>query len=372
MAGVAAQGGVDAEIARQKKELAELREQLESERRDIESLKKKKTGTQERLDKISLSIELTEKYLRKMESTEVNLKQSVEETRMELKTLEARIASRRQVMAGRVRALYVKGKPEDMLLSGWSPGEGDFVQRIFFMRKILQHDRSLVASNERDVRRRKSQLEELDVKLADLKQLKGAKAQELTERAKARKEQEAAYAQLESSVESKSQALRKMEENTRLLTDIIRKLEKRRQEQLAKNKKKKPSELETASKYCLPAEGEIVSQYGLQYHKVLKTTTKNLGIEFAAAPGSAVKAAVSGEVALVTDIPGYGPGLILDNGSGYFTIYANLSGVKVKQGDKVKTCQELASAPPGQPRGRVYFEVRQGTKTLDPGKWLKQ
>ncbi len=367
-----AQKGVDAEISRQQKELAELRQQLEAERRSIETLKKRQTGAQERLDQISLSIDLAEQVLRKMAATEGNLHKSVAETRDDLKTLERRIADRREVMSNRVRGLYIRGKPENLLFSGWKPGEGDFLQRIFFMRKLLDHDRSLVAANEKDMRQREAQLAELDRKLADLTQIKEAKSQELNLRSQSRKEQEVVYTQLQSSVASKSQALKKMEENARLLTEILRKLEKRRQEQLAKDKQKKPSVLATGQKYCLPAEGEIVSQFGLQYHKVLKTTTKNLGIEIAAVPGTAVKAAVTGEVALVTDIPGYGPGIILDNGSGYFTIYANLAGVKVKQGDKVTTCQELASAPPGQPRGRVYFEVRQGTKTLDPIPWLKQ
>ena len=37
---------------------------------------------------------------------------------------------------------------------------------------------------------------------------------------------------------------------------------------------------------------------------------------------------------------------------------------------KVKTCQEIASEAPDP--GRVYFEVRKGTETLDPEAWLKR
>ena len=85
--------------------------------------------------------------------------------------------------------------------------------------------------------------------------------------------------------------------------------------------------------------------------------------------GTAVRAAVSGEVALITRIPGYGQGIILDNGSGYFTIYANLDNIRVAVGDNVRTCQEIASEAPDP--GRVYFEVRKGTETLDPEMWLK-
>jgi septal ring factor EnvC (AmiA/AmiB activator) len=78
---------------------------------------------------------------------------------------------------------------------------------------------------------------------------------------------------------------------------------------------------------------------------------------------------VTGEVAMVTAIPGYGPGIILDNGSGYFTIYANLAGIKVGVGDVVNTCQDMATLA-GKP-GTLYFEVRRGTKTLNPETWLR-
>src|SRR5690606_24900104 len=132
---------------------------------------------------------------------------------------------------------------------------------------------------------------------------------------------------------------------------------------------RKERELETGTKYCAPVQGKVVSRYGLQHHATLGTSTRNLGIEIQGASGAGVRAAVTGEVAMVTAIPGYGSGIILDNGSGNFTIYANLAGIKVGVGDVVNTCQEMATLA-AQP-GTLYFEVRRGTKTLDPGAWLK-
>jgi septal ring factor EnvC (AmiA/AmiB activator) len=127
--------------------------------------------------------------------------------------------------------------------------------------------------------------------------------------------------------------------------------------------------LDRTGKTCQPADGAVVSSYGLQYHATLGTTTRNLGIEIQSRGGAPVRSAVAGEVALITTIPGYGLGIILDNGSGYFTLYANLSGIRVALGEKVTACQEIASVA-ARP-GRVYFEVRQGTRTLDPVAWLK-
>ncbi|HLP41114.1 MAG TPA: peptidoglycan DD-metalloendopeptidase family protein, partial [Fibrobacteria bacterium] len=193
------------------------------------------------------------------------------------------------------------------------------------------------------------------------------KAREKETFARAKSEQSRALTAIQSDVEAKQAALDEMEENARLITGIIAALEKRRKEETARSRK--ATRLETGARYCLPVEGDIVSKYGLQYHSTLKTTTKNLGIEIRGRPGAPVKAAVSGEVALITRIPGYGMGIILDNGSEYFTIYANLAGIRVRQGEKVKTCEDIAAVSVDP--SRVYFEVRKGTKTLDPVEWLK-
>jgi murein hydrolase activator len=238
---------------------------------------------------------------------------------------------------------------------------------VFFMKRVLRYDRSLVQAGREDAALKQRAAAKLNVRLAELEGFRAHKAQEKETYSRARKQQEKRLAEIQSDETAKQEALKELEENARLINDIIVALEKRRKEEQARNKK--ATVLETGSKYCLPVEGEVVSKYGLQYHSTLKTTTKNLGIEIRGQPGTAVRAAVSGEVALITRIPGYGMGVILDNGSDIFTIYANLAGIKARQGDKVRTCQELGTV--SVEAGRVYFEVRKGTKTLDPSAWLK-
>ena len=183
----------------------------------------------------------------------------------------------------------------------------------------------------------------------------------------ARDDQEKTLRGIQRDEQTRAQELARLEENARKLDAIIRALEKRRQEGIAKGRKGR--ELEMGTRYCAPTQGKVVSRYGLQQHETLKTATRNLGIEIEAPAGSPVRAAVSGEVAMITEIPGYGPGVILDNGSGYFTIYANLGSIRVKTGDVVNTCQDMASLAASP--GTLYFEVRRGTKTLDPEAWLK-
>jgi septal ring factor EnvC (AmiA/AmiB activator) len=358
----------DREIAKQKRELEDMRIRLEKGQREVEQLKAKQSSALTAIDRLAGSIALTDAYLRKLETTETWLDQASRESEKELSALSRRISDRNALMAKRVRALYVAGGPEKMLLlPAQEDGSGDFFERVYFMRRILRYDASLVKLSRDDQQRKRKALAKLRDQQNELRSFRDLKAREKTRFARARLEQERALNDLQSDLMAKDRALKELEENARLLTEILRGLEKRRKEELARNKKVRT--LETGTQYCLPVQGPIVSKYGMQYHATLKTSTRNLGIEIEGAGGAAVRAAVSGEVALITRIPGYGQGIILDNGSGIFTIYANLSGIRVGTGDKVKTCQdiaEVASTP-----GRVYFEVRQGTKTLDPALWLQ-
>jgi septal ring factor EnvC (AmiA/AmiB activator) len=356
----------DREIARQRRELEDLKGRLEREQHELETLKERKTSTLEQLERISGNIRHTEEYMAKLDATEQTLDKSVAAVRGEIGGVEERIRDRDAVMARRVRALYISGGPDRMVLEGWEPGRGDFLRKIFFMKRILRYDRSLIDEGRRDAQLKRQSLKKLDDKLQELARFRDHKTKEKETFARAKRDQERSLAQIQSSETAKQEALKEMEENARLINDIIASLEKRRKDELARNKK--ASTLETGSRYCLPVDGDVVSKYGLQFHSTLKTTTKNLGIEIQGRSGAPVRAAVSGEVALITRIPGYGMGVILDNGSDFFTIYANLAGIKVRPGDKVRTCQELASV--STETSRVYFEVRKATRTLDPVEWL--
>lgn len=358
----------DKEIARQKRELDDLKDRLEREQKALSSLKEKQVSTLGKLERIAGSIRLTEEYLAKLESTESTLEKSAAVAGAELAAVERRIQERNQVMAKRVRVLYMQGSPDRLLLEGWEPGRGDFLRKVFFMKRVVRYDQTLIVDGRRDAARRRDALAALEERRREVAGFRDRKAREKETFSRAKRDQEKSLAAITSDVAAKQEALREMEENARLINEIIAALEKRRREEMARSRKA-AAQLETGSRYCLPVEGEIVSRYGLQYHSTLKTTTKNLGIEIRGRPGASVRAAVSGEVALITRIPGYGMGVILDNGSEHYTIYANLAGIKVRPGEKVKTCEEIASV--SSETSRVYFEVRKGTKTLDPQSWLK-
>ena len=357
---------VEKELAAQRKELDAVRARLLREQRELSALKNRKTATLGQLRKLQDNIAATNRYLRKLEATEKALDASVRATRGDLRSIESRLKSRSEVLAKRARLLYMAGRPEDLLFLP-AVGEAGFLERAHMVRRLLEYDQRLIADNRRDLGLKQDGLKKLLVQSKELDDFQKRKQREMASFTSARNSQEKTLKTLRRDEAEKARELKRLEENARKLDAIIRALEKRRQEAIARGRKGRT--LETGTRYCAPIEGRVSSRYGLQHHATLGTSTRNLGIEIEGAPGTGVRAAVTGEVAMVTAIPGYGPGIILDNGSGYFTIYANLSGIKVGVGDVVKTCQDMATLA-SRP-GTLYFEVRRGTKTLDPEAWLR-
>ena len=71
---------------------------------------------------------------------------------------------------------------------------------------------------------------------------------------------------------------------------------------------------------------------------------------------------------------GYGNLIILDHDNEYYTLYAHVADILVKEGDEVRQGQRIGTVgDTGSLEGpRLYFEVRFQGKPQDPEQWLRQ
>ncbi|MBN2419156.1 MAG: peptidoglycan DD-metalloendopeptidase family protein [Deltaproteobacteria bacterium] len=88
---------------------------------------------------------------------------------------------------------------------------------------------------------------------------------------------------------------------------------------------------------------------------------------------NAVKAVYSGKVVFSGLIKGYGDIVILNHGSRFFTISANLSRRDIQEGDLVAAGDVIGivGGNGSSESRKLYFEIRKGGEKLDPLKWLK-
>ena len=121
-----------------------------------------------------------------------------------------------------------------------------------------------------------------------------------------------------------------------------------------------------------PVEGNLAQGFGEHLHPRFHTKTFQSGLLIEAYIGSRVRAVADGKVILAEPYQSYGPIVIVDHGSGWFTLYTHLQGTAVskgqtlRQGDIVGTVGETLDGP------RLGFEIRYQTKPEDPNKWLRK
>jgi septal ring factor EnvC (AmiA/AmiB activator) len=83
-----------------------------------------------------------------------------------------------------------------------------------------------------------------------------------------------------------------------------------------------------------------------------------------------VRAVSAGRVAFSDRYGSYGRLVILDHGDGYYTVYGGLGAVEVRVGDDLSRQARIGSIGTDFAPAALFFEVRKGTRTLDPRAWL--
>ncbi len=117
-------------------------------------------------------------------------------------------------------------------------------------------------------------------------------------------------------------------------------------------------------KFRWPVKGKVIGEFGKR-----GDGTHNDGVNIAVPAGTDIHAVEGGTVAYAgSELKGYGNLVLIRHDNGWVSAYAHSEQVLVKRGDAIKRGQVIAKAGKtgtvDQPQ--VHFELRQGSKPVDP------
>ena len=123
-----------------------------------------------------------------------------------------------------------------------------------------------------------------------------------------------------------------------------------------------------------PAKGEIVSRFGIQKHPTLKTITDNPGIDIKVKLGTPVVSVLDGVITTITYIRGFGNTIIIDHGSGFYSVYSHVENIRVAENDYVTANSVIAEVgQSGSLSGpMLHFEIWRNKTKLNPEEWLNK
>lgn len=122
-----------------------------------------------------------------------------------------------------------------------------------------------------------------------------------------------------------------------------------------------------------PSYSRISDDYGWRIHPTLNVQQFHNGIDMAAPSGSPILAAADGEVIEASYSATMGNYMMINHGSGLFTIYMHASSLGVSKGETVSKGQQIgAVGSTGRSTGpHLHFSVRQNGSYVSPWAYLK-
>ena len=365
----------------EQRKLREAEQQLKEERRKAAEAREKETSILAELDRVEQRLADKQRDIARLDGRIKKAQADVTSLRGEVTGLERQRSGQEQALARRLQAMYkvhAQGGALPLLLSGDDP-----VARAVAVRhlaslaaldaRLIQEYRA--TSDRLDDRRRREEIRERE--LADLKSdAQGEQAEVDRDAAKrrgllARVRDERAYHE---------RLVGELSEATRKLEAFIRDLQAK-QRRLARVPPAKPG-IEPPGvgfgtlrgRLPWPTEGRVIAAFGAQVHPRFGTRTFRNGVDIEAGEGRDVAAVYGGHVVYTGWFKGYGNLIILDHDHEYYTLYAHVADILVKEGDDVRQGQRIGTVgDTGSLEGpRLYFEVRFQGKPQDPEQWLRQ
>ena len=355
-------------------ELAKVKErELEQVRERISELKQSMDQSASERDRLTSELQDTEVSIseQRMRIKEIEREQRFAENRK--KALDTDLAERKAhldvesgELAAQVRAAYMSGSQEKikLLLSQRDPATlGRLMAYYRYLNDYRADNIAAVMVEIQKLDELRSQIAAEEARLAGLAKSRYA---ELSKLNSAQEERQVLLASLRKKINTEGQEVDRLaaQENdlTRLiaeLTSILSDYPISSEEPFSKHK----------GKLTWPVAGTLIHDYG---QPRVGGKIKWNGVVLAAPRGREVRAVYHGRIAFADWLAGMGLLVIVDHGEGYMTLYGYNETILKNTGDWVAPGDVIATVGDsgGQQRSSVYFELRRGTKPVNPGQWV--
>lgn len=373
--------GVDAQSVKDlQKQQARLKKEIENTNNLLKQTTKSKTATVNKLELLNKNIQTQKRLIKNLDNEISALDKEMNALSTKRSELETEQQQLRRDYARLCReSHYAQMQQSPLLFLLSSDSFQQLSRRIRYMQEFGQYRRQQVAKIE-------GIQVEIDQQNALLKENRQTKEQSL----KAQQRQKEELARDERKQKQMLNQLKKKEKNLKAelqkkqkkANELNKKIEEKiRQQAQAQSKQKLTKEQQLisggfeANKGRMPwpvEKGVITGQFGKHQHPVYdQVTIDNKGIYIQAPSGSMARAVFDGEVTSCF-VMNNTYAVIVQHGA-YRTVYAGLSKLSVKQGDKIKAKQNLGviyTDPTQDNKTELYFQVWNGKEIQNPSLWI--
>lgn len=292
-----------------------------------------------------------------------------------------RLKARTVVLKQRLRAIYKQGPLHAARVLLSAANFGDLLNRYKYLHLISIHDRMLLTEISGLEKELAEQERKLTESLAQIERLREEKLSEFAQLQYLEQSRTRTLQNVRARVSEAEGRIAQLEEDERRVNEVVEDLERKRLEaerrRAAAGIARSAATLDANALGQLPwpVQGELIYRFGPERRPNGVTLRRN-GIGIAATPGTPVKAVRGGTVVVAERMEGFGPGVVVSHGGGYYTLYLYLGEVRVQQGQDIPAGHVLGTVGAGPEEGpHLYLQIHapvrgQSPVPVDPLPWL--
>lgn len=355
------------------------RDSMKKSMTDLEALKKELESTKSDLNtyikELDASLTSIQEKISDLEEQITEKEGQIEETTAELIEAQRIQQEQYEAMKKRIKFMFEKGQVMyvELLLSAGN--FADMLNKAEYIQELSAYDRQKLeeyVENERLISLTKEALEE------EKETLDEAKAQVEQEEANMQSlldDKNSELASVNSDIENKEAAIAEYEAQIAEENETIAALEKAVEAEKAALAAQNARRTYDGGMFAWPCPSytRISDDYGMRIHPTLGISKMHNGIDLAAPSGSSILAAYDGTVVAASYSSTMGNYIMIDHGSGLYTIYMHASSLSVSKGAEVTKGQKIASVgSTGRSTGpHLHFGVRLNGSYVSPWNYLK-
>ncbi len=348
------------------RELEEVRERISALKESMDRAALERDRLTAELQEVEIAISEQRIRLAEIERERRFTTERKRELDQELAEREAHLDDESLALADQVRAAYMSGSQEKirLLLNQRDPAT---LGRLMAYYRYLNDYR---AENIEAVISQIEKLVELRARIAAeearLKQLADARYAELSRLDGAQEERKSLLAELKQKIASEGKEVERLAQQEKDLTRLIAELTTILSDYPISSEEPFSTH---KGKLTWPVAGTLIHDFG---QPRVSGELKWNGVVLAAPRGREVRAVYHGRVAFADWLAGMGLIVIVDHGEGYMTLYGYNETLLKNAGDWVAPGDVIATVGDsgGQPQAGLYFELRRGTRPVNPRQWV--
>jgi septal ring factor EnvC (AmiA/AmiB activator) len=349
-------------------EFKKIQDRIKEQKEKLAETLLRESSVLNELDNVNVKLSEVERALRKYQRNLKHTEAEIETVNREMAETRARLDKQKEWLARKLRIMQRYGYAGDMVMILMSAEDISQTMRVWkYLENLTRYEHDILASyraNLKALDEKAEKLRLLKAELAENAEKVKAKENEIGDR---KREKESILSSVRSERASRQKMLAELKEAAQRLQDLIRESSKTDTYEAKGFGRLKGS-------LSWPSDGRVAIPYGSQKDPQFDTPVFRNGVHIQTDASADARSVYAGKVIFAEWFKGFGQLVIVNHGSGYHTLYGNLSEIFSRVGDIIKENQVIGKVgtsgilnAPG-----LYFEIRYNGKPLNPIQWLKK